>query len=644
MEEPTSSLLIQKGAKVFATTTTLAAWFFVFLFLTAPVFFLALYSYDTSRTDYDLQDQRGHFTVTSVGSFLPMSLEGEWFIYPDQSPSSDWIDSSTLGEAKSIMLPLTDISLAGGKALYQGFVSYELSPEVDNPMVLSLPFLQPDVGIYLNGHKLEPYYPVSEVWAYLQSNTYFNLTEHYDPLQVYQEILISTNNQDGDTDLFGRQVQIAPYGTAVFYEKALHLFECFFMGIFYSLMMVGFVYMIMRPQRSVLTLVNLFDTVLLTYVVYTHTSISPYIGNLFAYLDLTDTQIKSASLFFLCMSFALLNDLIEMIFPTKKGIHPFFNHPLNIICFILAGLYLYNPVLSTGFGYVMLLLLGLMVMFAILWRMEQYRKEQGLRWYKRFHLWKTYYILLVMSADVLMMHRSIRLATLFLSLYSLFFIVHLFVRAYEYALPEKKIIEINKNLEETVAKRTAEITSANEILRELSIRDTLTKVYNRMYFENELTSNLEEFRNCQDYIKSIHLCIFDLDNFKGINDTYGHNTGDNQLIETMELAQKIMPEDVIISRIGGEEFTFLFLSYEDDKVLALIEKMRQGLEELSHREDRTTGSFGISRALPSHDRKLFFVKADECLYYSKEHGKNCITKDFGQGKELVSFVTKILSP
>lgn len=237
----------------------------------------------------------------------------------------------------------------------------------------------------------------------------------------------------------------------------------------------------------------------------------------------------------------------------------------------------------------------------------------------------------VVGADFLITYQSNAYNTVFAALYTLFFIVHLFVRAYEYALPEKKIAEINKNLEATVEKRTEELTKANQILRELSIRDALTQAYNRMFFETEITEALEKYHDAQEKVDSIHLCIFDLDDFKQINDTFGHNIGDAQLIETVELARKLMPDDVVISRIGGEEFTLLFQNYTHEKALALVESLRKNLEEMSAKEGRTTGSFGLTYATSQVDRKTLFVLADECLYHSKSNGKNCITHNlFGQ--------------
>lgn len=627
---------LEKGTKLFANATSFCAWFLIFAFLTLPMGSVALYSFTTMQQQMFHKVDDGHYDLSQfdLDKKLPIALNGIWYAYDQMYDHNPTFDGDLLTDPEKVKLPLSDFANAHGMRMYQGFLNYIPSTDPFNPTVLSLSFVSEDVTVYLNGQRLLPYDPMPSLLGNLNSSTHYNLADHFDPTLEYQEVLIATNKADGDTDLYGRLVRVSSHTNGQLFDRSLHLFELMFLGIAYCLMIIGFIFLIMRPQRSILSLVNLFDIVLLAYVIYGHTSISLYLGQLFDVLSLGDREILGASLFFLCMSMALGNDLIDMIFHCPRKIHPFFNHPLNIGHFILAFLFLLHPEQSSGPIYGIFLCWSTLTIGAVAWRMYNRSIGTGLTRYLKFQVVKTTYIMAVMLIDVLFLNHSSEIDTILLCYYYIFFIIHLFVRAYEYGLPEKQIAQINKNLEATIATRTAELTQANQVLRELTIRDALTKAHNRMYFETELDKAILALE--EKTIQSLHLSLFDLDNFKQINDKFGHNVGDEQLIETMALAEQILPEDVIISRIGGEEFTFLFFNYTDETALDWVEKVRLALESLAQHPQRTTGSFGLSRYQDSMNQKRFFIAADQCLYYAKEQGKNCIAQDFRGEISLVS--------
>lgn len=635
-----SSQKKNKGELIFTSFTTLSSWFFITVFLVSPILFVLGYTLIVDQqVNYEVQlensAKEGYYDA-SLYDFqegLPLALDGTWSMLPDlfiDSPTLPNLEEYSLTAREYTTLPITDFSKSQGAVTYRANVNFPSSQNPQDPMVLGIDFLKNDVSIYLNRVKLDPYTPWGNLWNSLSSTTYFDLTEQYDPQLEFQEITISVNSHPDDTDLYSRSIRLSTYANGLYQEKTQQLLELLFGGIAYCLMMIGFIYMIIRPNRSVLTLINLFDIVLIVFVIYAHTNISPFLGMFIPSLNLGDTVIQGMALFFLCMSVPLGNDLTDSLFLCEKKIHPIFSHPLNFCFITLAVIFACNPFWSAGILYYVLLFLGVVFASCVGWRIWALASLRPLSKYELFQAVKTLYIALILFGDILTMNSTIHTNHFLLANYCIFFIVHLFVRAYEYALPEKKIAEINRNLEATVAERTEKLTTANQILKEVSVRDALTKAHNRMFFEEELNKALSEFHHHQaEEPLRIHLCIFDLDNFKQINDQFGHNTGDEQLIETIEMAQSIMPADVLISRIGGEEFTFLFREREEQEILELLEQMRCALEyRAQETEGRTTGSFGLTRATVFCDRKTFFIQADQCLYYSKQHGKNCITHDF----------------
>lgn len=171
-----------------------------------------------------------------------------------------------------------------------------------------------------------------------------------------------------------------------------------------------------------------------------------------------------------------------------------------------------------------------------------------------------------------------------------------------------------------------------EKLKQTSIRDPLTNIYNRGYVFERLYQNIELYKRERS---NFSLAILDLDHFKKINDTYGHQVGDFVLKEFAEmLACKIRAYDTM-GRYGGEEFVILF--HNSDKVTALktLERIAENLNDYSFKygkEDiNITFSCGIADAMELADDELsvgsIIELADKRLYEAKEMGRNNIVID-----------------
>ena len=157
-------------------------------------------------------------------------------------------------------------------------------------------------------------------------------------------------------------------------------------------------------------------------------------------------------------------------------------------------------------------------------------------------------------------------------------------------------------------------------LEELSWEDPLTGLYNRRYFLERVRLHLQESG-------SAHIMICDIDDFKYINDHWGHLAGDAVLMEFGKLASCLVENEHTVSRFGGDEFVIALTGYSDDEAFALGEHLRQKVEEYDfsyqhHRLDIRV-SIGIA-ALTSADyaKSEPIADADQALYVAKAEGKN----------------------
>ncbi len=149
--------------------------------------------------------------------------------------------------------------------------------------------------------------------------------------------------------------------------------------------------------------------------------------------------------------------------------------------------------------------------------------------------------------------------------------------------------------------------------------DELTGAYNRSGYDLLLTSI---------DIKSTYMMLLDIDNFKTINDSYGHETGDRVLQKLVKILNHIFRDDDYICRIGGDEFV-VFMVHAGGMQNKLIEtKVRHINEELADTSDgvpKTSVSVGIIHGSDVDDVKHMFEKADAAMYESKKRGKRTFT-------------------
>ncbi len=160
-----------------------------------------------------------------------------------------------------------------------------------------------------------------------------------------------------------------------------------------------------------------------------------------------------------------------------------------------------------------------------------------------------------------------------------------------------------------------------KLIRDLSYKDPLTKLYNRRYF----------FENAVSFIKRTTqkgklycVAMLDIDFFKKVNDTYGHDGGDIVLKNVSTLLAEHFATDAIVSRFGGEEFCVLTAHDPDDDVIKHFDDFRQAIEASSVESDgkiiQVTVSIGV--CYESYDLDAMLKLADNRLYTAKETGRN----------------------
>jgi diguanylate cyclase (GGDEF)-like protein len=137
---------------------------------------------------------------------------------------------------------------------------------------------------------------------------------------------------------------------------------------------------------------------------------------------------------------------------------------------------------------------------------------------------------------------------------------------------------------------------------------------------------LREQENLTKNGSPVSFVLLDIDHFKEVNDTYGHNVGDEVLVNLTKLIQgKIRNSDSLV-RWGGEEFVILCGETPIQNAQFLAEKLRVAIENTQLiTQQRITCSFGISEMMPGEDPKRLFERADKALYASKEGGRNRVT-------------------
>ncbi len=204
-----------------------------------------------------------------------------------------------------------------------------------------------------------------------------------------------------------------------------------------------------------------------------------------------------------------------------------------------------------------------------------------------------------------------------------------------------KILEV-KNIESYVNKMLDSIQDYYEKLQELSDRDYLTGLYNRRKFEEFLSYEIKRSVRHKD---KFTLLMIDLDNFKYVNDTYGHAAGDLVLKEVTEIFGSNLRNADILARLGGDEFAVILPQTAYDEGFAVVEKLRERLEgtpiSLMFEQITLTASFGVAE-YPEQGESIesLLTGSDLAMYKAKRAGKNTIARADQSDQEMATEIQK----
>lgn len=204
----------------------------------------------------------------------------------------------------------------------------------------------------------------------------------------------------------------------------------------------------------------------------------------------------------------------------------------------------------------------------------------------------------------------------------------------DFDIPDSVLDEIQQNIQDII--RTFDIPEENKLevinqinyiytrTKYLSITDELTGLSNRRCFDTTLE---KEFLRAQRYKNKLTLVMFDIDFFKQVNDTYGHQCGDYILKQVANAALQTFRKTDMVFRFGGEEFVVILTETDINQSLIPLERFRKTIETLNasyqnHPVNITVsiGAYQFEDTLSSKEE--FIQKADEALYQAKNSGRN----------------------
>ncbi len=176
------------------------------------------------------------------------------------------------------------------------------------------------------------------------------------------------------------------------------------------------------------------------------------------------------------------------------------------------------------------------------------------------------------------------------------------------------------NLSESVSQLKKE---KNKLSNQL-MHDALTGSLSRAYIMDVLDKHVAKHSRANS--QNLSVALFDIDHFKNVNDTYGHQVGDALLVKFVETINFAIRTQDYLGRYGGEEFLFLVTDTSPKKIYNLVERIRKSIEKtvynISGYDITMTISIGLAHIRPGDDTESIIQRADEALYQAKNSGRN----------------------
>jgi two-component system, cell cycle response regulator len=188
------------------------------------------------------------------------------------------------------------------------------------------------------------------------------------------------------------------------------------------------------------------------------------------------------------------------------------------------------------------------------------------------------------------------------------------------------LLRIHVQEEGKLRAMTKTLSARSLTLEQAALTDPLTGMHNRRYFDNALREYLEEFAKIE---RPVGLMIFDLDHFKHVNDTHGHDVGDEVLRAVAGCLRDMTRYHDVVARLGGEEFAVVAPNMDLDDLVKLAERIREGIAAMpistSNVRLRITSSVGLAVWNRRENGEELFRRADQNLYQAKKQGRNRVS-------------------
>ena len=167
-----------------------------------------------------------------------------------------------------------------------------------------------------------------------------------------------------------------------------------------------------------------------------------------------------------------------------------------------------------------------------------------------------------------------------------------------------------------------EETEKKELL-ERAVKDYLTKLYNRFYLEQE---GNRELQRAVRYSYPVSMGVFDIDDFKNVNDTYGHQSGDTVLVKFARIIKRNIRSSDIPVRYGGEEFVIMFPHTYPEEAAVVSNRIREEFANTVFNFDKDVVRLTVSAGISGYEEGMglddLIDRADKAMYEAKRHGKN----------------------
>lgn len=199
----------------------------------------------------------------------------------------------------------------------------------------------------------------------------------------------------------------------------------------------------------------------------------------------------------------------------------------------------------------------------------------------------------------------------------------------------KRMSSINNEmagLSRSLAKKNRELEWAKLSIEKMAHTDPLTRLYNRRYLKDRMKGVMAAYdrRNEGEGLDPrMALILIDLDDFKSVNDIWGHDIGDEVLEKTADSIKTGLREEDVVVRYGGEEFLVMLFACGLDGALEIAERIRKRVEllEFTVKSLKVTGSLGVSEYRAGDTMDTWIKRTDEALYEAKNKGKNRVESE-----------------